>query len=99
MLTAADISKLIESFSTIFVTRQEFEDFREESRQRFDQVSTTMDQISTSMDSVLTEVKAMREEQSFHQQQHRDMESELGALKGRVEKIEGVPAVAHELKQ
>ena len=44
------------------------------------------------IDQVYGEVKAVREEQAFHQQSHDDMNERFG-------KIEAIPVIAHELKK
>lgn len=48
--------------------------------------------VMTLLDKVLKEVLDMRQEQTFHVQSHRDIEE-------RLDKIEAVPAVAHQIKK
>lgn len=63
--------------------------------QRFEQIQTNFDTIRddvfTKMDEVYKEVVAMRQEQASHQAQHDEVNS-------RLDKIEKIPSIAHELK-
>ena len=89
MLTVDDIKKLTQGFATKqdlekFVTKEEFHE--------------RMDSVLDKMDSVYGEVVRMREEQSLHAQRHDDIEKELRAHSKRLEKIESIPSIAHEIK-
>lgn len=54
--------------------------------------------VMTTVESVLGEVKAMREEQSTHYQQHEDNRLEHKEFRKRLDQIESVPVIAHQIK-
>lgn len=76
MLTKNDFDKLTGLFPTREETRQEFEKIREEMATKDD-----LRQVMTVLDKVLKEVLAMRQEQEFHVQKHRDIDEEIAAIK------------------
>lgn len=55
-------------------------------------------QVMTTVDAVFGEVKAMREEQAAHFQSHEDNNQEHGEFRRRLDKIESVPVIAHQVK-
>lgn len=78
MLTSQDIKLLVESFKT----RSE----ADEDLRKLEEKMATKDDFRQAMivlDKVLKEVLAMRQEQDFHTQEHRDIRDEINAIKKR----------------
>ncbi|MCL5785020.1 MAG: hypothetical protein M1142_06750 [Patescibacteria group bacterium] len=85
MLTLDDIKKLTE----VFTTRQDLEKLQEEMATKND-----WREVMTMVDNVLGEVKAMREEQTAHYQQHEDIDQEITGIKRRLDKVENDRAIS-----
>lgn len=85
MLTDKDIQKMIVAFKTREESEQDLEKLEE-------RLSEKHHEVLNKLDAVFGEVKEMRQEQSVHRQEHDDIDK-------RLDKIESVPAVAHELKK
>lgn len=73
-----DLGFKIDDQNEKFLTKEEF-------REKFDLVMTTLDK-------VLKEVITTRQEQTVHFQQHEDINTEIKGLKKRVTKLEDRPA-------
>lgn len=85
--------KLKQMFSdqTIEFSRS-IDGLRQEMNELKEKVDNRNDDVFTKMDLVYGEVKAMRDEQAAHSQQHRDINQEL-------EMIKSVPVIAHSIKK
>lgn len=81
-MTSKDINTLIEKMSLAFATKQELKQELENIRNEM-ATKDELRKVMTVLDKVLHEVLAMRQEQDFHIQKHRDID-------GRFEKIESV---------
>ncbi len=89
MLTISDIKKLTE----VFTTKQEMMEMEERLATKVE-----LREVMTKVDAVFGEVKAMREEQVMHFQSHEDNRLEHKEFRGRLDKIESVPVIAHQIK-
>lgn len=94
----SDVKQLQGAVSNIAVEvvglKQEVADIRENMATKDD-----FRQVMTTMDAVLGEVKAMREGQSSHFQQHEDNDKFHKTINKRVQVIETVPVIAHQIKK
>lgn len=87
MLTDEDFKRM----SEYFATKQELNDLEEKLMNEFHEVNT-------GIANVYGEVKNMREEQSMYAQRHDDAENTIKSYGKRLDEIESIPTVAHELK-
>lgn len=90
MLSVTDIKKLTQVFATKqdlekLATKVELREFRND--------------VMDKMDKVYTEVLNMREEQSAQSQRYEDLEQEISSAKKRVDQIEKIPVIAHQIKK
>lgn len=86
MLTNDDIKKLMDRFLDVFATRYDLVRIEEKMATKDD-----LREIMTKVENIFTEVKKITEEQSAHFEEHR-------RVNDRLDKIERVPAIAHDLR-
>lgn len=86
-ITDIDVQKLLDAFLPIFATKQDLENYV--TRNEFDEFK---DGAYGKMDLIIGELKTIRLEQATHQLNH-------DRIQDRIERIEAVPVVAHELKK
>lgn len=87
MLSDEDVQKML----TVFATKQDIKELKEELTEKM-ATKEEQNRVYNLVDKVLGEVKSMRMEQAANYQRDQDLEV-------RVEKIERIPVIAHELKR
>lgn len=90
MLTINDIKKL----TAVFATKQKLAEMEERLASKEE-----LREVMTKVDAVFGEVKAMREDQSMHYLQHEDNDNEHKVFRKRLNVIESVPVIAHQIKR
>jgi len=110
MLTVTDIKKLTEVFATKNDLNQvkkvvdnlavEVVDIKHGIAEMKENMTTKTEtrQVMGMVEAVLGEVKIMREEQSSHNLQHEDNDKEHKVFRKKLDKLEVVPVIAHQIK-
>lgn len=80
LLNPTDIDNLIGAMKVVFPTREEVEKIVEEKLNDKIRFIPTKEDFFSSMDTLMGEVKAMREESTLHQGQHREINDRLDKL-------------------
>lgn len=78
MLTIEDVQKLIEAFREVFPTKEEFEAFREEMRQDFSDLQTSVDAYAKKADDYFQEMVMLSHKVDRHEKWIQQLAEKLG---------------------